>query len=79
MVAVVLDEGPLPLPQDWLQHVQSVETETELAALRRSVVRGTPFGEETWKKRKAKRLGLGSTLRARGRPRKPPPPPQDLI
>ena len=28
----VLDEGPVPLPGDWRQHVQSVQTEAELAA-----------------------------------------------
>jgi len=41
-----------------------------LAALRRSVLRGNPFGEEWWQERTARRLGLESTLRARGRPRK---------
>ena len=69
-----LDEGPLPLPRDWRRYVQSVETEAELAALRRSVARGMPFGEESWQERTAKRLGLESTLRARGRPRKDPAP-----
>ena len=66
--ATILDEGPVPLPRNWLRHVQSAETEAELAALRRSVVRGTPFGEESWQERTAKRLGLQSTLRPRGRP-----------
>ena len=74
--ATVLDEGPVPLPGDWRQHVQSVETEAELAALRRSVVRGTPFGADAWQEGTAKRLGLESTLRTRGRPRKSPPPPK---
>jgi putative transposase len=68
--AALLDEGPVPLPRDWLQHVQSPETEAELAALQRSVVRGAPFGAESWQERTAQRLGLQSTLRARGRPRK---------
>ena len=65
-----LDDGPLVLPRNWRQYVQSVETEAELAALRRSVVRGVPFGEDSWQERTAKCLGLESTLRARGRPRK---------
>ncbi len=69
----MLDEGPLPLPRDWRRHVQSPETEAELAALRRSVVRGTPFGAESWQARTAKRLGLEATLRPRGRPRKVSP------
>ena len=66
----ILDKGPLPLPREWLRHVQSAQSEAELAALRRSVVRGTPFGEESWQERTAKQLGLQSTLRARGRPLK---------
>ena len=47
--------------------MQSPQSEGELEALRRSVLRGAPFGETTWQERTAKRLGLESTLRARGR------------
>jgi len=43
--AGVLDECPLPLPRRWRQHVQTPQTEAELESLRRSVTRGTPFGE----------------------------------
>jgi putative transposase len=56
----------------WLKEVNRVETEAEMQALRRSVERGTPFGEERWTERTATRLGLDSTLRPRGRPRKAP-------
>jgi putative transposase len=42
----------------------------ELAAVRRSVVRGQPFGSEAWTRRTAHRLGLAHTLRQRGRPKK---------
>ncbi len=69
----VLDEGPVRLPEDWRQQVQSAETEADLAALRRSVVRGVPFGEACWQDLTAKRFHLESTLRARGRPRKVQP------
>jgi putative transposase len=34
------------------------------------VQRGRPFGSEKWQKATAKRLGLESTFRPRGRPRK---------
>ncbi len=64
----LLDEGPVALPRDWRRHVQTPQSEAELAALRRSVVRGAPFGEAWWQERTAKRLGLQSTLRPRGRP-----------
>ncbi len=72
-VAGLVDEGPLALPRRWRRHVQSPQSEAELAALRRSVVRGAPFGEQSWQQRTAKRLGLQSTLRPRGRPWKSPP------
>lgn len=71
--AGLVDEGPLTMPRRWLQQVQSPQTEGELEALRRSVVRGSPFGEPPWQERTAKRLGLQSTLRPRGRPWKTPP------
>ena len=69
----LVDDGPLPMPSDWLDHVQTPQSEGELEALRRSVVRGAPFGETSWQERTAKRLGLQSTLRARGRQPKLPP------
>jgi putative transposase len=74
--AALLDDGPVPLPRGWRGHVQSPQTEAELETLRRSVVRGAPFGEASWQTRTAKRLGLQSTLRPRGRPRKTPPNPE---
>ena len=71
--AGLVDESPLPLPRHRRQHVQSPQTEGELESLRRSVVRGVPFGEASWQKRTAKKLGLESTLRPRGRPWKTVP------
>ena len=68
--AALPDQGPLTLLRDWLRQVQAAETEAELAALRRSLVRGAPLGEEAWQARTAECLSLQSTLRARGRPRK---------
>lgn len=41
-----------------------------MAAIRHSIQRGTPFGSAPWIKRAARRLGLESTLRPRGRPPK---------
>jgi putative transposase len=42
----LLADWPLPRPTRWTNYVNQVETEAELAALRRSVKRGTPFGGE---------------------------------
>jgi putative transposase len=66
----LLAAGPVPMPSAWLDYVYGAQTESELAALRRSVLRGTPYGEAAWQHRTAKRLALEATLRARGRPRK---------
>jgi len=71
--AGLLDDGPVPLPPDWVAYVNRPETEAELEALRRSVVRGSPFGEPGWVEQTAKRLGLEATLRPQGRPRKQTP------
>ena len=65
-----LCDGPLPLLGDWIEHVNGAETDAELAALRRSVVRGAPFGDEPWQVKAATALGLESALRGQGRPRK---------
>src|SRR5207245_4337237 len=57
---------------DWVREVNRPQTEAELEALRRSVQRGQPYGEERWAERVARRLGLESTLRPRGGPGKEP-------
>ena len=44
--------------------------EAEVAALRRSVQRGCPFGGGAWVAQTAAHLGLESSLRPGGRPRK---------
>jgi putative transposase len=66
----LLSDWPVPRPRAWIKLVNRPETEAELKALRMSVNRGRPFGSETWQKRTAKRLGLESTFRPRGRPKK---------
>jgi putative transposase len=71
---VWLRAGPLPVPDGWLEHVNAGGTEAELEALRRSAARGAPFGDAARQLRTVDQLGLQSTLRRRGRPRKPKPP-----
>jgi putative transposase len=66
----LLADWPVDRPRGWLNLVNEPLTDAELQALRQSVQRGTPYGSETWRKRSAQRLDLGSTLRPRGRPRK---------
>ena len=61
---------PLARPRRWLDWVNEPQTEAELAAVRRSIRRGCPFGDETWTDNAVRKLGLETTLRPRGRPRK---------
>ncbi len=65
---VTLDAWPVPRPTSWLNDVNTVETEAELAALRHCVSRGAPFGPPDWRIQTARRLGLESTLRGLKRP-----------
>jgi putative transposase len=65
-----LTAWPVPRPPDWLDWVNQPQSAAEIEALRRSVVRARPYGEDAWVERTARRLGLDSTLRPRGRPRK---------
>ena len=68
-----LAEWPVPRPAGWLDFVNERQTPYEEEALRRSVRRGTPFGAEEWMKKTVEWLGLETTLRPRGRPKKHPP------
>jgi putative transposase len=70
----LLSDWPVAMPRDWAAWVQQPQSEAELESLRRSVVRGQPFGDDRWAQRTAKRFGLESTFRPRGRPRTKPTP-----
>jgi len=65
----LLSTWPVPRKAKWAEHVAAPHTEAELNALRQSVERGTPFGDQTWLDKTAHRLGLESTTRPRGRPK----------
>jgi putative transposase len=66
----LLCDGPILKPAHRTRHVNGVETEAELKALRHSLARGTPFGDTQWLAKTAAKLGLESSLRPRGRPRR---------
>ncbi len=68
--SVRLSPGPVAWPAAWIKHVNQAQTEAELEAVRCCIARGQPLGTESWSKRTATRLGLSSTLRRRGRPKK---------
>jgi putative transposase len=66
----LLASWPLPRLPRWLEQVNTPQTEAELSSLRPSVSRGCPFGETSWCDQIVRRLGLQSTLRPQGRPKK---------
>ena len=66
----IIADWPLRRPDNWRGWVNEPQNESELAALRHCVNRGTPFGAETWTEATVKRLGLEATTRPRGRPKK---------
>lgn len=67
---IALEPPPLPRIGAWVERVNQPLSEAELSAMQRCVARGTPFGTELWTKTTASRLGLESSLRPRGRPKK---------
>lgn len=66
-----LSPWPIALPTTWTEYVNGAETASELAALRRSVARGAPYGDSVWQEQTAAALALQSALRPRGRPAQP--------
>jgi len=69
-VRQLLAAWPIPRPKNWASRVNRAEGKKELEAVRRSVQRGQPYGSELWCERIVQTLGLESTVRPRGRPRK---------
>ena len=68
----VIKISPWPvkrLPR-WIERVNQPLTKKESDAVKHSIVRGSPFGQEQWVTKIAKQDGLESTLRPRGRPKK---------
>jgi len=66
----LLSEWPVTRPADWVEFVNLPQTQTEIELLRQSVNKGRPFGTDLWQYQTAQDLGLQSTFRKQGRPRK---------
>jgi putative transposase len=70
--AKLLSPWPVRRSPDWIEHVNAPQTQAEIEAIRRSIPRGRPFGDEAWTERATAELGLETTLKPRGRPRNTP-------
>ena len=61
---------PVARPRNWSKLVDQAQDEKELAMLRRCRHRGRPYGQADWVAAVARRLGIESSLRQVGRPKK---------
>lgn len=66
----LLSTWPVAHSGKWLTFVNKRESKSDLESLTKSSFSGTPYGSDAWIKRTAKKLGLQSSLRKQGRPRK---------
>ena len=62
------DPWPIEVEDDWMKKLAAPLSAPELASIRESVNRQSPFGEKNWQTKIASQFGLESTLRPRGRP-----------
>ncbi len=54
---------------NWVEYVNTPQTQKEIDKIRNSINRQAPLGNENWVIKMAKKHGLLSTLKARGRPK----------
>ena len=62
--------GPIELPPFWAEFVNSPILNAELTRLQECESRQSPYGDPVWQFELSRKLGLESTIRPRGRPRK---------
>jgi len=67
---ILTDEFSIELPKEWDKYVEEPITEKDIDKLHQSVNRQSPYGEQSWQMEVSKELGLESTIRSIGRPRK---------
>lgn len=65
-----IEQSLITLPEDWNKYISRNLSQKELENTRRSVVRQTPYGSPEWQQEMVKKIGIESTLRPRGRPKK---------
>ncbi len=60
----------MELPANWGSYVDEPLTAKEMELVRESVNRQSPYGQADWRVTISQELGLESTLRPKGRPKK---------
>ena len=66
----LLDEWPVSISRGYVTLLNEPQSEDEVDAMRRAVIRGNPYGSDTWTEKIIKKFKLETTVRPRGRPRK---------
>lgn len=66
----LLSDWPVELPRNWLTLVNRPLPAKEQERIRTCIARNRPYGNETWQKQTATRLGLMASIRPVGRPPK---------
>lgn len=69
---LAISTGPIALPMNWPGMVDLMPWESDLKKIERCIRHGMPLGQDDWVEQTARDLGLTSSLRSRGRPRKSP-------
>lgn len=67
---VPLHEWPMARPRDWCSWVNESEPTEQLNMVRKSVLKGQPYGSARWVEQMVTQWNLGASLRGRGRPKK---------
>lgn len=66
----LLDQWPVPTPQDYAVVLNEPQSKDEVEAMRHSIQRGSPYGSDMWTGRVIKKFKLETTVRPQGRPKK---------
>ena len=67
---LLVNKAPIELNKDWTKYVDEVWDDIELKRIHQSINRQSPYGELKWQAKIVEELGLESTVRPRGRPKK---------
>ena len=65
----ILAEWPIEIPKNYLSLLNAKQNASEEDAIERSIIKNSPYGDESWIKKVSKDYGLEQTFRRVGRPR----------
>ncbi len=65
----LLSPWPVPEPRQYLQYLNTPQTQLEEDAIERSISKNIPFGADSWRDAMIEKYELGQTVRGVGRPK----------